>query len=155
MHEGPDPSSLDVAALRAAEFSALADSAYLNAASFTPIPECSRRAIDDFHALRQRPAYLSDEQLVAQLVRARAAAARLVGALEAKAEQDPSILEGGAGEPVAAATAATEEPAAEEASDTGAESTDAPAEAGAEDAASEDAPATEETTTEAAASTEA
>jgi large subunit ribosomal protein L10 len=84
-----------------------------------------------------------------------AQAARLVGALEAKAEQDPSILKGGAGEPVAAATAATEEPAAEEASDTGAESTDAPAEAGAEDAASEDAPPTEETTTEAAASTEA
>ena len=61
----------------------------------------------------------------------------------------PSILKGGAGEPVAAATAATEEPAAEEAPDTGAESTEAPAEAGAEDAASEDAPASEETTTEA------
>ena len=56
-----------------------------------------------------------------------AQAARLVGALEAKAEQDPSILKGGAGEPVAAATAATEESAAEEAPDTGAESTEAPA----------------------------
>ena len=80
MYDGSDQSSLDVTALRAAEFSALEGSAYLNAASFTPIPERSRRAIDDFHALRQRPASLSDEQLVAQLVRARAAAARLVGA---------------------------------------------------------------------------
>jgi large subunit ribosomal protein L10 len=84
-----------------------------------------------------------------------AQAARLVGALEAKAEQDPSIPKGGAGEPVAAATAATEEPAAEEAPDTGAESTEAPAVAGTEDAASEDAPATEETTPEATPSTEA
>ncbi len=84
-----------------------------------------------------------------------AQAARLVGALEAKAEQDPSILKGGAGEPVAAAPAATEEPAAEEAPVTGAESTEASAEAGTEDAASEDAPATEETNTEATPSTEA
>ncbi|MEO5652431.1 MAG: 50S ribosomal protein L10 [Marmoricola sp.] len=45
-----------------------------------------------------------------------AKAARLAGALQAKAEQDPSILKGGAGEPVPA-----------------------------EDSASEDAPATEET----------
>jgi large subunit ribosomal protein L10 len=77
-----------------------------------------------------------------------AQAARLVGALEAKAEQDPSILKGGAGEPVAAAPAATEEPAAEETPEPGAESTEDPAVAGAEDAASEDAPATEDTTTE-------
>ncbi len=43
-------------------------------------------------------------------------AARLVGALQAKAEQDPSILGGGAGEPAAAAEepTAAEEPAAAE-----------------------------------------
>ena len=41
-----------------------------------------------------------------------AQAARLAGALQAKAEQDPSILQGGAGEPVAAAA---EEAQAEEA----------------------------------------
>ena len=41
-----------------------------------------------------------------------AQAARLAGALQAKAEQDPSILQGGAGEPVAAAA---EEAPAEEA----------------------------------------
>ena len=53
-------------------------------------------------------------------------AARLAGALQAKAEQDPSILAGGAGTPAAAedAPAAEEAPAAAEA-DADAESTDA------------------------------
>jgi large subunit ribosomal protein L10 len=41
-----------------------------------------------------------------------AQAARLAGALQAKAEEDPSILAGGAGAPVAAAD--SEEPAAAE-----------------------------------------
>ncbi len=62
-----------------------------------------------------------------------AQAARVVGALEAKAQQDPSILAGGAGEP-----APVEDVAA----------TEAPTDAGADDVASEDAPATEETSTE-------
>jgi large subunit ribosomal protein L10 len=64
-----------------------------------------------------------------------AQAARLVGALEAKAEQDPSILQGGAGTPAAAAEApAVEAEVAEEA--------DAPAEE-AEVAAAVEAPAAE------------
>jgi large subunit ribosomal protein L10 len=56
-----------------------------------------------------------------------AQAARLAGALQAKAEQDPSILKGGAGEPAAAveetaeAPVADETPAAEEASEAPAE----------------------------------
>jgi large subunit ribosomal protein L10 len=56
-----------------------------------------------------------------------AQAARLAGALQAKAEQDPSILKGGAGEPAAAAEetaeapVADETPAAEEASEAPAE----------------------------------
>jgi large subunit ribosomal protein L10 len=75
-----------------------------------------------------------------------AQAARLAGALEAKAQQDPSILQGGAGEPVAAAAEeapaeepeAVEAPAAEaEAADDAAE-TEAPA---AEADAAEEAPA--------------
>jgi large subunit ribosomal protein L10 len=67
-------------------------------------------------------------------------AARLAGALQAKAEQDPSILAGGAGAPAAAeeAPAAAEETPVEEA-------TEAPA---------EDAPAAE-ATDEAAESTDA
>jgi large subunit ribosomal protein L10 len=78
-----------------------------------------------------------------------AQAARLVGALEAKAEQDPSILNGGAGEPAAEAVTATEDSTADQAPVAAADSAEAPSVAGAEDAASEDAPATEETTTEA------
>ncbi|GAB3660561.1 50S ribosomal protein L10 [Nocardioides korecus] len=63
--------------------------------------------------------------------------ARLAGALEEKAQQDPTILKGGAGTPAAAA----EDTAAEEAPE-------------AEAAASDDAPASEETT-EATESTQA
>jgi large subunit ribosomal protein L10 len=59
-----------------------------------------------------------------------AQAARLAGALQAKAEQDPSILAGGAGAPAAAAEEpAPEEPAAETAEE---EPTEAPAEAATE-----------------------
>ena len=59
-------------------------------------------------------------------------AARLAGALQAKAEQDPSILKGGAGEPAAAAPteeAVTEAPAADAAADEASpEAAEAPAE---------------------------
>ena len=59
-----------------------------------------------------------------------AQAARLAGALQAKAEQDPSILAGGAGAPAAAAEEpAPEEPAAETADE---EPAEAPADAAAE-----------------------
>jgi len=64
-----------------------------------------------------------------------AQAARLAGALQAKAEQDPSILQGGAGEPAAAEA---EAPVAEAAEETPAEDTEA-AEAPAVEA--EEAPA--------------
>src|SRR5687768_13157757 len=50
-------------------------------------------------------------------------AARLAGALQAKTEQDPSILQGGAGEPAPAAEETTEAPAEE----APAETTEAPA----------------------------
>ena len=69
-----------------------------------------------------------------------AQAARLAGALQAKAEQDPTILKGGAGEPAAAAEehrSASRGPRGRP-----------------EAAASDDAPASEETT-EATESTEA
>jgi large subunit ribosomal protein L10 len=68
-----------------------------------------------------------------------AQAARLAGALQAKAEQDPSILAGGAGEPEAAADA----PADDVAEDSAA----APADEATEEVTSEDAePAAEEST---------
>ena len=69
-----------------------------------------------------------------------AQAARVVGALQAKAEQDPSILAGGAGqasaEPVAAEEAPAEEAAPEAAAETEAPADEAPA-------AEADAPAAE------------
>jgi len=72
-----------------------------------------------------------------------AKAARLVGALQAKAEQDPSILQGGAGEP-ATPVDATVEDAAEDASTEATEDTaEAPApsaEVAVEEAATETAP---------------
>jgi len=75
-----------------------------------------------------------------------AQAARVVGALQEKAEEDPSILAGGAGEPAAPAedSTATEAPAADA----------APEDAPAAEETPEDAPAAEETT-EAPESTQA
>lgn len=59
-------------------------------------------------------------------------AARLAGALQAKAEQDPSILSGGAGEPAAAAEETVEAPVADEAP-----ASEAASEAPADEAAAE------------------
>ena len=81
-------------------------------------------------------------------------AARLAGALQAKAEQDPTILKGGAGEPAAEAT---EAPAAEGAAETPAEETPAD-EAPVAETATDDAPASEESseaTEDSSASSEA
>ena len=71
-----------------------------------------------------------------------AQAARLAGALQAKAEQDPTILKGGAGEPAAEVTEAPEAAAAEEAP---AEETPAD-EAPVAETATDDAAASEEST---------
>jgi large subunit ribosomal protein L10 len=80
-----------------------------------------------------------------------AQAARVIGALQEKAEEDPSILAGGAGEPAAPAedSTATEAPA-QDAAPEGA----APENAVAAEETPEDAPAAEETT-EAPESTQA
>ena len=73
-----------------------------------------------------------------------AQAARLAGALQAKAEEDPSILAGGAGTPAPAESAEAEAaPAAEEAAETTADAADA-----------EEAPAPAESTEESTESTE-
>jgi large subunit ribosomal protein L10 len=78
-----------------------------------------------------------------------AQAARLAGALQAKAEQDPTILAGGAGEPEAAADAPADDVAEDPAEDLAA----APADEAAEEVTTEDAgektaPATEEAAAE-------
>lgn len=70
----------DIFALaRAREFGQLDQLVYLNAASFGPLPERSRHAIQHFNTRRWR-ADLDDSDLMAPLVAARTAAARLIGA---------------------------------------------------------------------------
>ena len=82
-----------------------------------------------------------------------AQAARLAGALQAKAEQDPSILAGGAGTPVAAEEAPAEAAAAVEA-EAPADETEAPAEE-APEAVAEETPAVEAETSDEGEATEA
>src|SRR5436189_2437943 len=67
-------------ALRAAEFPWTADTVYLNNASIGPIPERTRRALDEFTAKRTAPHLLPDRELQAGLQAARAAVARLLNA---------------------------------------------------------------------------
>ncbi len=67
-------------ALRAAEFPWTAETVYLNAASIGPLPERTRRALEDFNRRRAEPHRLSDPELLAILTAARTLAARLVGA---------------------------------------------------------------------------
>jgi cysteine desulfurase/selenocysteine lyase len=67
-------------ALRAAEFPWTADTVYLNNASIGPIPERTRRALDEFTAKRTAPHLLPDRELQAGLAAARSAVARLLGA---------------------------------------------------------------------------
>src|SRR5260370_14016039 len=67
-------------ALRAAEFPWPADTVYLNNASIGPIPERTRRALDEFTAKRTAPHLLPDRELQAGLAAARSALARLLGA---------------------------------------------------------------------------
>ena len=67
-------------ALRAAEFPWTADTVYLNNASIGPIPERTRRAIDEFTAKRTAPHLLPDRDLQAVLQQAREVLARLVNA---------------------------------------------------------------------------
>ena len=67
-------------ALRAAEFPWTADTVYLNNAAVGPIPERTRRALDEFTAKRTAPHLLPDRELLAGLQAARAAVARLLNA---------------------------------------------------------------------------
>ena len=89
-----------------------------------------------------------------------AQAARLAGALQAKAEQDPTILAGGAGEPPAAAAeeTSTDEPVAEDTTEvTAEENTEEPeaaAEESTEESTEEPEPATEAAETDEAPAAE-
>lgn len=66
--------------LRAAEFPWTADTVYLNNAAIGPLPERTRRALDEFTAKRTAPHLLPDRELSAALQAAREAVARLLNA---------------------------------------------------------------------------
>jgi selenocysteine lyase/cysteine desulfurase len=74
--------ALDAAALRAAElpWTARGETIYLNNASTGPLPERAVREQREWAARRAEPWRISDEEELAVMRRARAAAARLVGA---------------------------------------------------------------------------
>lgn len=65
-------------ALRAAEFPWTADTVYLNNASIGPIPERTRRALDQFTAKRTAPHLLPDRDLFGMLQHARELVAELI-----------------------------------------------------------------------------
>jgi cysteine desulfurase/selenocysteine lyase len=73
---------IDVQALRDAEFPHVGRAPFLNAASLGPIPERARRAIDAHNFRRSSVHDLTGDDFEPTLVRARRAAATLVGAHE-------------------------------------------------------------------------
>jgi cysteine desulfurase/selenocysteine lyase len=90
-----DPAPYDVHALRAAEFPLLdAAQPYLNAASAGPLPERARREVDAYNLRRSRIHDLRDGDFEPALVRARRAAARLVGADEDEIALTPNTSYG-------------------------------------------------------------
>jgi len=68
----------DFAALRREEFSALDEAIYLNSASIGPIPERTRRRLDDYSAMRTAPHRMNDHDFFQELDQARALTARLL-----------------------------------------------------------------------------
>ena len=67
-------------ALRTSEFPWTADTVYLNNASIGPIPERTRRALDEFTAKRTAPHLLPDRELFTGLAEARLGVAQLINA---------------------------------------------------------------------------
>lgn len=82
------------AGIRNAEFAALDDAIYLNAASFGPLPERTRSAMDEFSRLRQAAHEFARFDVDAPLHRCRAAAARVIGASPAEVALAPNTSYG-------------------------------------------------------------
>ncbi len=70
--------SADFAAIRREEFPSLADAIYLNSASIGPLPERTRRRLDEYGALRAAPHRMTDHDFFSELDQARALTARLL-----------------------------------------------------------------------------
>ncbi len=70
--------STDFAALRREEFPALDEAIYLNSASIGPIPERTRRRLDEYSVMRSAPHRMNDHDFFSELDQARALTARLL-----------------------------------------------------------------------------
>jgi cysteine desulfurase / selenocysteine lyase len=81
------------AAVRSQEYRWTGERIYLNAASYGPLPERARAATEEFDRRRQR-AELADPDFLESQVRARRAAARLVGAVETEIALVPNTQVG-------------------------------------------------------------
>lgn len=64
--------STDFAALRREEFPALDEAIYLNSASIGPIPERTRRRLDEYSVMRSAPHRMNDHDFFSELDQARA-----------------------------------------------------------------------------------
>src|SRR5262245_16893030 len=85
-HQSPSPfpvplsPSYDLAALRAAEFPWTSSTIYLNHASIGPLPERTRKVLDEFNRRRGMPYLLPDREMFGIPIESRRLAAALVGA---------------------------------------------------------------------------
>ncbi len=70
--------STDFAAIRREEFAALDEAIYLNSASIGPIPERTRRRLDEYSVMRTAPHRMNDHDFFSELDQARALTARLL-----------------------------------------------------------------------------
>lgn len=71
----------DLTDLRRTEFPWTADTIYLNNASVGPLPERTRRVLDEFNRKRAAPFRLPDRELFATMAESRRLAAELIGAI--------------------------------------------------------------------------
>ena len=85
---------IDVAALRESEFPHVGRAPYLNAASVGPLPERARRAVDAANFRRSSIHDLAGDDFEPTLQRARAAAARLIGAEPDEIALQPNTTHG-------------------------------------------------------------
>jgi len=75
-----DDNRVDLVSIRQTEFPWTADTIYLNNASVGPLPERTRRVLDEFNRKRAAPFRLPDRELFATLAESRRLAAELIGA---------------------------------------------------------------------------
>ncbi|MGH7519561.1 MAG: aminotransferase class V-fold PLP-dependent enzyme [Gemmatimonadales bacterium] len=75
-----EPLTFDLSLIRGMEFPWTAEAVYLNAASIGPLPARTRRAVEEYAALRAAPYRMQERHFFPLLAQARGLAARLIGA---------------------------------------------------------------------------